>query len=179
LQVAALSRTEAEPFALEKAFIEHNGRVFRAAYRITGNVQDAEDVLQTVFLRLARRPEALVRDTGLSSYLYRAALNAALDVVRARRARLELDASEDAASGRPATPERAHESAELAAWLRQALSALPARAAEVFALRYFEDLDNGEIARQLGLSRVSVAVTLHRTRHRLQAGFRAWQRRNR
>src|SRR5215813_6492041 len=43
---------------LESLFRQHHDRVFRAAYRITGSVMDAEDVLQTVFLRLSRRCEA-------------------------------------------------------------------------------------------------------------------------
>ena len=50
----------------------------------------------------------------------------------------------------------------------RALSRLNPRAAEVFALRYFEGLDNREIARILGTSWSSVAVTLHRTRVRLR-----------
>jgi RNA polymerase sigma-70 factor (ECF subfamily) len=44
-----------ERTGLERVFLEHQARIFRAAYRITGNVHDAEDVLQTIFLRLARQ----------------------------------------------------------------------------------------------------------------------------
>lgn len=47
---AVAARAFVEPVLLEKVFVEHQGRVFRAADRITGSVQDAEDVLQTVFL---------------------------------------------------------------------------------------------------------------------------------
>ena len=68
---------------LEEAFRKHRMSVFRAAYRITGNAADAEDVLQTVFLRLARRDDSDIANVG--SYLYRAALNAALDVLRSRQ----------------------------------------------------------------------------------------------
>ena len=49
--------TERPPEALETLFREHHGSVFRAAYRITGDPADAEDVLQTVFTRLLRREE--------------------------------------------------------------------------------------------------------------------------
>src|SRR4029077_5118889 len=64
------------PGEVERAFRAHHGLVFRAAYRITGNAADAEDVLQTVFLRLARRganSDAVEND---ESYLRRAAINA-------------------------------------------------------------------------------------------------------
>src|SRR5258705_11394353 len=89
--VLAASRQEASgavPEGVEKLFVEHRRRVFQAAYRITGSPTDAEGVLQTVFLRLLRREEA--GGTGLSgtpgSYLHLAAVNGALDIVRARTA---------------------------------------------------------------------------------------------
>lgn len=177
LQVVAVSE-RAGDLGLDRIFQEHQGRVFKAAYRITGNPQDAEDVLQTVFLRLVRHEVADLPVDNLGSYLYRAAVNAALDVLRARRAAGAVDVEEaDDDAGRradasPETPQRAYELHEVRDWLRRALARLPSRAAEVFALRYLEDYDNHEIARMLGLSRVTVAVTLHRARHRLQKEFR-------
>ncbi len=87
MQTAAVNETAwREPLGLESVFLEHQRRVFRAAYRITGNAQDAEDVLQTVFLRLARQGDAASL-ANPSSYLYRAAVNAALDLLRARKER--------------------------------------------------------------------------------------------
>lgn len=179
MQPAAVNDTALrEPFGLESAFLEHQRRVFRAAFRITGNAQDAEDVLQTVFLRLARQGEGALAVENPPSYLYRAAINAALDLLRARRERSSVALEEahgtpDRAAGRP---DQVHEAAELRAWLRRAIAGLPPRAAEVFALRHLEGLENKEIAQALGLSRVAVAVTLHRARHRLQQEFRATKR---
>jgi RNA polymerase sigma-70 factor (ECF subfamily) len=179
LQPAAVNETAfREPFGLESAFLEHKGRVFRAAFRVTGNAQDAEDVLQTVFLRLARQGERALAVANPSSYLYRAAVNAALDLLRARRERpsVALEEAQSSPDGSGGRPDRAHEAAELRAWLRRAIAALPPRAAEVFALRHLEGLENKEIARTLGMSRVAVAVTLHRARRRLQQEFRAMRR---
>jgi RNA polymerase sigma-70 factor (ECF subfamily) len=178
LQPAAVNETAfREPVGLESAFLEHQRRVFRAAFRITGNAQDAEDVLQTVFLRLARQGEALSM-ANPSSYLYRSAVNAALDLLRARRERpsVALEEAQGSPDGPAGRPDRVHEAAELRAWLRRAIAALPPRAAEVFALSHLEGLENKEIARTLGMSRVAVAVTLHRARHRLQQEFRAMKR---
>jgi RNA polymerase sigma-70 factor (ECF subfamily) len=178
VQTAAVNETASnEPSGLESVFLEHQRRVFRAAFRITGNAQDAEDVLQTVFLRLARQGDA-TSFTNPASYLYRAAVNAALDLLRTRRERSNVALEEaHGAPDRPAKrPDQVHEAEELRAWLRQAMAALPPRAAEVFALHHLEGLENREIARALGLSRVSVAVTLHRARRRLQREFAAMRK---
>ena len=69
---------------IESLFQEHYDRVFRTAYRVTGNTVDAEDVLQTVFLRVMRNQENKDLSPNPKSYLVRAAINAALDIVRAR-----------------------------------------------------------------------------------------------
>jgi RNA polymerase sigma-70 factor (ECF subfamily) len=163
-----------EPGSLERIFLDHHERVFRAAYRITGRAEDAEDVLQTVFLRLARRPEGALPVENLPSYLYRSAVNASFDVLRARQTAPSGGLEE--AEGSLESPERVHESAAIASSLRRSLSRLAPRAAEIFALRYLEEYDNHEIAKMLGVSRVTVAVTLHRARGRLQRDLRQMRR---
>ena len=172
MQVATVSEmTPGDASGLERIFLEHQGRVFRAAYRITGNARDAEDVLQTVFLRLVRREAPELPPRNLPSYLYRAAVNAALDLLRARK-QSETVTLDDAEGSLPEDPgfgpERLHEAGEIRGWLRGALARLGPRAAEAFALRYLEGYDNREIARMLGTSRLTVAVTLHRARFRLR-----------
>ena len=76
----------AVPNEFDRVFRAYHGLVFRTAYRITGNAADAEDVSQTVFLRLFRRGEQGNVLENEESYLRRAAINAALDVIRARQA---------------------------------------------------------------------------------------------
>ena len=173
---ATTARLRAVPAAkgageLEILFREHHELVFRAAYRITGSVTDAEDVLQTIFLRLASNAETpdLANPAG---YLHRAAINAALDIVRGRgRAHLvPFDAVESAQelNSPNASPEEEHADRELRALLRQAVAQLGGRAATVFALRYYEGYDNNRIAELLDTSPMVVAVTLHRARTRLR-----------
>ncbi|MDE0178872.1 MAG: hypothetical protein OXP36_09760, partial [Gammaproteobacteria bacterium] len=69
---------------LAAAFEEHHRRVFRAAFRVTGSIDDAEDVLQTVFLNMMKRESNAGVDLGNDpkSYLCRAAVNPALDLLR-------------------------------------------------------------------------------------------------
>ena len=68
---------------LSRLFTEHHRRVLLAAYRITGSMADAEDVAQAVFLRLAA--DSSLTAANERSYLYRAAINGALDLLRRRR----------------------------------------------------------------------------------------------
>lgn len=159
------------PESLEALFSEHHAAIYRAAYRVTGSTADAEDVLQTVFLRLVRREETIDLGRGASAYLRRAAVNAALDLCRSRR-RQRLTAIEDveeaALEDHEPDPERAHRSREARGLVRDSLAELPARTAEIFALRYFEGLGNKEIAQLMRTTQTAIAVTLHRTRAKLQ-----------
>jgi RNA polymerase sigma factor (sigma-70 family) len=153
---------------LSDLFREHHRRVLIAAYRITGNMADAEDVTQSVFLRLASGDSAPPANAG--SYLYRAAINGALDLLRKRKtAALEpLELVAGSATGSESSPETDLSAAELRALLRLAMSELTPRAAEIFTLRYLEDFDNGEISALTGSSRALVAVTLYQARSRLK-----------
>jgi RNA polymerase sigma-70 factor (ECF subfamily) len=162
------------PVDWEEAYRSYHASVYRAAYQVTGNAADAEDVLQTVFMRLWRKgPEATGVD-NLRSYLYRAAINASLDLLRARQEDRvqpleELQLPQGGAS--------ADETMALRSWLRSALSKLNPKHAEMFALRYLQELDNREIAKIVGTSAAVVAITLFRIRKQLQNDFKSSQAR--
>jgi RNA polymerase sigma-70 factor (ECF subfamily) len=169
-----LSDSVADPL-LETLFQEHHERVFRAAWRVTGSASDAEDVLQIVFLRLLRSGEGGSELGDWSEhperYLSRAAINAALDVLRRRKSSRfvgldEVGQKTMRCSGR--SPQESEEDRELRKLIREAVSRLGEKAAEMFALRYFEGYDNGEIARMMGTSTLVVGVTLHRARAKLR-----------
>ncbi len=150
-------------------FTQHHERVFRVARRITGNASDAEDVLQTVFMRIVRRDEPPLRADDAANYLHRAATNASLDLLRRRKAaRSEPIEDAERFQDHEPNPEAAHEGAEIRDKVRAALAGLNPRAAEIFVLRYFDGYGNREIARLLDTSWSAVAVTLHRTRAKLQ-----------
>jgi len=152
--------------------------VFRTAYRITGNAADAEDVSQTVFLRLFRRetkadlrgkvPGNLVdnRVDNEESYLRRAAINAALDVIRAR----QVDRTVELTDLHPAHDDPR----DLRRALGRAMAQLKPRWAEIFVLRFIEGFSNPEVAKMLGISQVLVAVMVHRTRQQLRKELKAF-----
>ena len=166
--------------SLSDLFALHHRRVLMASYRITGSMADAEDVTQSVFLRLATSREFAVTNAG--SYLYRAAINGALDLLRRRTAAANepLDSAAAIASqGRGSRPEAEAASGELVQWLRTALGDLSPRAAEMFTLRYVEELDNREIASLMNASQAVVAVTLHQARAKLKKRLAEMERGNR
>jgi RNA polymerase sigma-70 factor, ECF subfamily len=182
-QSAQTGRAVLERVSLERVFLEHKERVFRAAYRVTGSASDSEDVVQSVFLKLARRELGEVGDDiqNIGGYLHRAAVNAALDLIRLRRDAQNMPL-EDAEITRPlelsSRAEGEYSPLELRRWLRQARGKLGTRSAEMFVLRYIEGRDNSEIAKMLKTSRATVAVTLHRTRSLLKKDFRAYMEGN-
>jgi RNA polymerase sigma-70 factor (ECF subfamily) len=150
------------PANFDALYAQHYEAVFRAAARVTGNPADAEDVVQTVFLRIllhddheeaARRPVA---------YYRRAAVNAAVDVLRRRVAHGETAyddlAGADAVESPPLLKEQ----------LRRAIATLESEDATLFLLRYVEGLSNEELATIFQLEKNNIAVRLHRIRLRLQ-----------
>jgi len=158
---------------LEALFQRHHDRVFRAAYRVTGSAADAEDVLQTVFLRLARGSEPVAPENP-DGYFARAAINASLDLLRSRKRSKAVAIDDVDYRSVPmelvtrSTPESNQEDRELRNLLRDAVSKLGDTAGQMFALRYFEGYDNGEIGRMMNTSAIVVGVTLHRARARLR-----------
>ena len=161
------------PDELERAFRVHHSLVFRTAYRITGNAGDAEDVLQTVFLRLLRRSRNADPLENRESYLRRAAINAALDVIRARQSEHTVPLPEEPSGLMPTAPTQADVSG-LRQALSRAMAQLKPRPAEIFALRFIEGLSNREISQALGISQVRVAVIVHRTRLQLRKELRQY-----
>ena len=156
---------------LEDLFQAHHGRVFRTAQRITGSAADAEDVLQTVFLRLVKGQDDYDLSRNPEAYLSRAAINASLDLLRSRsRSKLVAldDVNTEALASGFRNPELAHVDKELQVLVRQAVSRLGKTAGEMFVLRYYEGFDNKEIAALLNTSPLVVGVVLHRARTKLR-----------
>jgi len=172
LRQSATHATTPQPAPeLGQIFRDHHKQVLNAAYRVTGNAQDAEDVLQTVFMRLVRREGGSPLSDSPGSYLHRAAINAALDIVRSRQAARSSpleDVEPTLSAASETAPDRLHDAAELQDEIRKALARMSPKSAEVFVLRYFEGYGNHEIARMLGASRSTINVILHRTRQRLR-----------
>ena len=133
----------------------HSRTLFRLAFRMTGNEPDAEDVVQESFLRAYRQLGKFDERASFGTWLYRIAVNCALDLVRSRKRRGEQsaegedDALRTAASAEPA-PDRLALSGEVRDRLSQALNELSAAERAAFVLRHFEGLAIDEVSRVLG-----------------------------
>lgn len=140
----------------------HSETVYLTALRVTGNPADAEDAMQTVFMRVLNQGESLAADSTPKSYFKRAATNASVDILRRRTSRNEAPLEEGLARASPESP------AMLKEQLRQAIGQLEPRDAELFVLRFVEGMSNGELAELYGVEKASIAMRLHRIRQQLQ-----------
>jgi RNA polymerase sigma-70 factor (ECF subfamily) len=149
----------------EHLFRENFQFVYRTAYTVTGSRQDAEDVVQTIFLRLLRRNALSAAGQNPRGYLYRAAVNESLNVIRSRK-RNELTANLNPVDAVCTNPDDSDERLQEA--VAQAMTQLHPSAVEILILRYEHNHSDAEIARMLGKSRGTIAVTLYRARRRLK-----------
>lgn len=156
----------------ERIFREHYEFVYRTARHVTGTPHDAEDVVQTLFVRLLGKelpPEVRSNPRG---YLYRSAVNIALDVVRSRK---RHGIADDAGMLDRVTSERTSVAEEDAfATLREALAELRPKAAEIVILHHLHGYSHSEIAALLGTTQGTIAVSLFRTRARLRKSIRRY-----
>ena len=149
--------------SITELYERHHRAVYRTALRVTGNPADAEDVLQTVFLRILKWEKGSGPESMPEAYFRRAAANAALDLLRRKVSHAETELDE--ASPHVSTEDRSL----LKEQLRQAIAALEKDDAVLFLLRYVEGLSNGELASLFGQEKNNIAVRLHRIRQSLQA----------
>ena len=141
-----------------RALVERHGRsVFRLAFRMTGNEQDAEDVVQESFLRAYRQLGRFQSRANFGTWLYRIVANCSVDLMRTKQARHEQTRGEslDEAMALPAGddpgPERLARSAEIATRVRDALDGLSPLERAAFTLRHYEGRSIDEIGQTLGL----------------------------
>src|SRR5262245_53349918 len=93
----------------DQLFREHHALVYRTAFSVTRSAEDAEDVLQNVFLKLIRREFPTDLNKNPKGYFYRAALNSSLDLVRTRQRYILTGEAERLVNGAPQDPEFAEE----------------------------------------------------------------------
>ena len=156
--------------------MRYGERAYRLASRMTGNRQDAEEVVQDAFLAAVRKIDSFRGESAFGSWFYRIVANAAYQKLRRRNRRQELSLDEVLPffdeCGRHVAPEidwtpRANNLAaqtELRMALTAAIDELPAASRTALVLRDVEGRSNEEIAEALGLSVPVVRTRVHRAR---------------
>ncbi len=154
-ELAAVARAQAGDSDAFRVLVERHGRsVFRLAFRMTGNEQDAEDIVQETFLRAYKQLNRYENRAGFGTWLYRIAANYSLDFLRSRKSKHNESGDEMlAAVASPSPgPERTLLSGQVQVCVEQALSELSQQERTAFVLRHYEGLSIEEISGALGLS---------------------------
>ena len=145
----------------------HQDRIYNVAYRLTGNHEDASDAAQDAFVRAFQALPRFRRDAAFSTWLYRIATNAALDLVRRRPAVPPMELSVDQPG--PSDPEAEVHRREVHRRVHAAVGHLPAEYRAVVVLRGLQGLAYEEIARVLQIPIGTVRSRLSRGRETLRA----------
>lgn len=154
-------------------FLAHYASVYRLLYRIVGAREDAEDLAQETFLRLARQRFPAGRTHNVRAWLYRVATNLAYNLLRGenRRARRQEQFTMQAASD-GSDPAGAAVVADERVAVRRALACLPQKQAQLLLLRH-AGLSYRELADALGIAPGSVGTLLARAEAAFEKAYRA------
>jgi RNA polymerase sigma-70 factor (ECF subfamily) len=163
-----------------RALVERHSRsVFRVAYRMTGNEHDAEEVVQDTFLRAYRQLHRFESRANFSTWIYRIAVNCAVDLLRTRMRHDDRRAAETkdgadplmAIASEDPDPDRLMLSAEVQEQLRRAFGGLSALERAAFTLRHFEGRSIDEIGETLGLKTNATKHSIFRAVRKLRVAL--------
>ena len=175
---AVLARARQGDSEAFRALVERHSRsVFRLAFRMTGNEQDAEDVVQESFLRAYRQLGRFESRANFGTWLYRITANCAVDLMRAKQARHDqvrgdsLDLVGDLPAGETPGPERLARSAEIDRRVQAALRDLSPLERAAFTLRHYEGRSIDEISAALGLGTSAAKHSVFRAVKKLRVAL--------
>jgi RNA polymerase sigma-70 factor (ECF subfamily) len=170
---APVEAAEWTPPSWDEVVREHSARVYRLAYRLTGNQHDAEDLTQEVFVRVFRSLSKYTPGT-FEGWLHRITTNLFLDGARRKqRIRFEglADDAADRLQGREPTPAQVYDDTNFDADVQSALDALAPEYRAAVVLCDIEGLSYEEIAATLGVKLGTVRSRIHRGRAQLRAAL--------
>ena len=173
---------ENDPHAYEILLENYADLVFRAAYRIVQNEEDAEDIMQETFLSVYKKIGGFRADSKLSSWLYRIASNAALDLVRAKGRKEgrdtafddinpESEEAFDPVDENSLLPEESLLQNESLGRVREALNEMPPKLRAAYLLYMAEGFSTPEVAENLGIKLSAAKLRIHRARKFMQEYF--------
>ncbi len=152
-EAAAVARARDGDRQAFRLLVERHGRsIYRLAFRVTGQREDAEDVVQDTFIRAFRQLSRFELRSDFATWLYRIGFNCAIDVVRRRQAR-EAPAGPDVLDRHAADPGASGDNlvfaSEIGSRIRQTLDGLSAKERTAFIMRHYHDCSIDDIARAL------------------------------
>jgi RNA polymerase sigma-70 factor (ECF subfamily) len=169
-QLVAAAR-EGDRSAFEELVVATYADMYTLAYRLTGDEEDARDVIQEAYLRAYRGLERFRGDARFTTWMYRITANCAATYMgrRSRTRHDTLDADAPVIDPRPEhDPELRAAAGDELDRVAAALGDLPPRLRAVIVLRDVYDLPHEAIAAELGITEAAAKVRLHRARRRLR-----------
>jgi RNA polymerase sigma-70 factor (ECF subfamily) len=157
-----------DPTAFTELVIRYQKPLFNAAFWIVRRVEDANDVIQEVFLKVAERLNEYDPQFKFFSWIYRIAVNESLNMLRRNRREETLDEGHDLPAEDSANPERQVGDAQLSGRIRGALMHMPADDRMVLSLRHFSECSYQQIGQILQVDEKTVKSRLFEARQRLR-----------
>ena len=160
--------------AFEVLYRAHAGRLFGLLTRMTGSSQDAEDLLQDVFVHAHRKLASYRGEASLGTWLYRLAVNHCLDHLRSKQSRVAraTDSLDEEGAAEPAASVPALPEAIARIDLERAIAQLPDGCRAAFVLHDVEGLDHREVGAALGISEGTSKSQVHKARMKLRTLLR-------
>src|SRR5262245_47447576 len=154
--------------AFEELYQVHATRLYNLAYRMAGTAQDAEDLLQEIFLLAYRKLGSFRGESSLGTWLYRLAMNHCLDVLRSRQARMgqQTDSLDDETGYVPAAKGQIGAVSRID--LERAIGHLPPACRAAFLLHDVEGFGHQEVGAMLGISEGTSKSQVHKARLRIR-----------
>lgn len=166
-----------DPAAFDALVGRYMRRAFAVAYRLLGNREDAEDLVQDAFMAVLQKIDTFQRGRGFSPWFFRILVNRGLNARKARALR-STDEIPAAAAAAGFSPERQAEQTELRDRLRCALAALPERQRVIVELFELEGFGSTEIAEILEIADGTVRWHLHEARRTLRQALAEYERKD-
>ena len=181
---AAAETRKGNQYAFRVLVERHSRSVFRLTFRMTGNEQDAEDLVQETFLRAYKQLHRFDGRASFSTWIYRIAANCSLDLIRARKNRKEQPVKNngeetmcwlDTIAAPEPSPERLMQSGQIAELLGPAMRQLSDMERVAFVLRHYEGQKIEDIARTLGVEANAAKHSVFRAVQKLRRALEpAW-----
>jgi RNA polymerase sigma-70 factor (ECF subfamily) len=157
--------------AFEQLYRAHAGRLYNLVFRMAGSAQEADDLLQEVFLHAYRKLGSFRGDSSLGTWLYRLAVNHCLDFLRGRQSRMArlTDSLDEEGAAEPAAAAPIVPTALSRMDLDRAIAQLPPGCRAAFVLHDVEGYEHHEVARLLGISEGTSKSQVHKARMKLRS----------
>jgi len=159
--------------AFERVVREYSEQLYWQVRRIVLTHDDADDVLQNVFMKVWTHLDSFHQDARLSTWLYRIAINESLDFVRRKKKQLVVSSDEqENAIANMLVADRYFDGDEAQALLQEAIAQLPDVQRTVFNLRYFDDMKYSDISQLLHTSEGALKASYHHAVKKISEFFK-------